>query len=240
MSWYSAPTRASRPFAPIALLALSARFAMAIVCAYVPGASRLNRRSSGRLRSDHSSSVEVGVHARELLGAREQHDRDRRPTRGVQPPHSALQPMSIIGRSSVSPIARAAMKYAAAIAKIATCVWLRSADDPHRERGGRPADQVEEQRVRPAELALSANQHGEHHRRDHPDARVEQHAHDDRGECDRDELGMHALRQVRDQRRRDDHDQEDDREQQHGADRRVELRPEQQQRQPEDRRARAC
>ena len=30
---------------------------MAIVCAYVPGASRLKRRSSGRLRSDHSSSV---------------------------------------------------------------------------------------------------------------------------------------------------------------------------------------
>ena len=36
---------------------LSARFAIAIVCAYVPGASRLSRCSSGRFRSDHSSSV---------------------------------------------------------------------------------------------------------------------------------------------------------------------------------------
>jgi hypothetical protein len=45
-----------QPVRPIALQAASARLAIAIVCAYVPGASRLSRCMSGRFRSDHSSS----------------------------------------------------------------------------------------------------------------------------------------------------------------------------------------
>ena len=68
-----------------------------------------------------------------------------------------------------------------------------------------------------AELALPTDQHREHHRGDHPDARVEQETHDDGRERHGHELRVDALWQVRDGRRGDDHDEEHGREQQHRA-----------------------
>ena len=80
---------------------------MAIVCAYVPGASRLSFCISGRLRSDHSSSLRyVSMRVNSSAGGRSiiASDTD---TAALSAPQSALRPISGSVQSSVSPIASA-------------------------------------------------------------------------------------------------------------------------------------
>jgi hypothetical protein len=98
---------------------------------------------------------------------------------------------------------------------------------------GDAADEDDEQRVRAAERPLAADEHGQHHRGDQTDARIEQDADEHRRERDRHELRSWR-RHARDRRRRREHDDEGDGEEDHDAHRRVHLRPEEQQRDAED------
>ena len=76
-SWKYAPTRTSRPFAPIAFAAISAMFAIARLCCHVPGASLAICFSSGML--------EVG-------------QLDQRGCAGSAPPRRSTRPARIAAR----------------------------------------------------------------------------------------------------------------------------------------------
>jgi hypothetical protein len=104
----------------------------------------------------------------------------------------------------------------------------------HADRGGRAADQTEEQGVRPAEHALPAHEDREDHRGDEADACVEQNRQRHGRERDRHELGTHGS-QVTEHRSARQHHREHQRQQQQRPIRAVELGPEQHDRDREDR-----
>ena len=85
---------------------------MAMVCAYVPGASRLSRRSSGRLRSDHSTSVSGVVIPVSRSASGSRNIASTTETNAFNTPKPALAPIWRVVQPSVRPSVTAAKKYA--------------------------------------------------------------------------------------------------------------------------------
>jgi hypothetical protein len=136
--------------------------------------------------------LEVRVDAGGLLGHGEQRHRERDRPAALATPASALAATARHPQPSASPNAERRERVPRRDRQRGLVQLRAPAERADAHRGGRAADEKDEQRVRSAERPLGGHEHREHERRDQRHARVEQDAQDHRRE-----RHGHVLRAVR-------------------------------------------
>ncbi len=186
------------------LHAASTRFAIATLCAYVPGASSERRRSSGRLGSELEQR-QIGRDVRDRLGDRQQEERE---PGGHQPVQRAPQPAEADFLDG--PAAREAQGEGPGQVSRDDDQDRRVEVAPapqrfYRECGRDAADHAQECRGHVVEDRLQTDHHGQNHRCDHRDSAVEQHRHHHGEERHEDDFRMRGIESRDESRLREQH-----------------------------------